>query len=54
MSKLRLYARKGEFVMLVSKVGDSHKFRVKTIFETYKCGRIFVNKNANKEWVLEL
>ena len=29
-------------------------FSVKTLFDTHNCGRVFVNKNANKEWVSKI
>ena len=37
------------FVILVSKVGSCHTFRVKTLIDVHKCARIFSNKNANVE-----
>jgi len=36
-------------VILVSKVGGSHSFQVKTLIDVHKCGRIFSINNANKE-----
>jgi len=46
--------RKCGFLILCSKVGGSQTFRVKTLFENHNCGRVFVNKNANKEWVSKI
>jgi len=39
------------FIILVSKVGSCHSFRVKTLVDVHQCVRVFNNKNANIEWV---
>jgi len=36
---------------MVSKVGGSHTFRVKTLVGRHRCGRVFINKNTNKDWI---
>ncbi|XP_027938704.1 uncharacterized protein LOC114193187 isoform X2 [Vigna unguiculata] len=43
--------KKCGFVILCSKVGGSHTFRVKTLVDGHSCGRVFGNQNANKDWV---
>ena len=42
------------FLILCSKVRGSQTFRVKTLIDSHNCGRVFVNKNANKEWVSKI
>jgi len=37
--------------MMVSKVGGRQTFQVKTLVGCHKCGRVFGNKNANKDWI---
>jgi len=39
------------FIILVSKVGSCHSFRVKTLVDVHQCARVFNNKNANIELV---
>ena len=46
--------RKCGFLILCSKDGGSQTFRVKTLIDSHNCGRVFVNKNANKEWVSKI
>jgi len=43
--------KKCGFLILYSKVGGSHTFRVKTLVDSHACGRVFGNQNANKDWV---
>lgn len=43
--------KKSGLAMLVNKVDDNHTFKVKTLVDTYKCGRVFANRNENKKWV---
>jgi len=43
--------KKYGFLILCSKVGASHTFRVKTLVDTHSCGRVFGNQNSNKDWV---
>ncbi|KAJ1429703.1 Transposase, MuDR, plant [Sesbania bispinosa] len=40
-----------DFVALVSKVGGSSTYRMKTLNSTHTCGRVFNNKNAKSKWV---
>ena len=35
----------------MNKVGDNHTFWVKTLIDMHKCGKVFGNKNANKDWM---
>ncbi|KAJ1397079.1 Transposase, MuDR, plant [Sesbania bispinosa] len=39
-----------EFLALVSKVGGSSTYRMKTLVPTHTCGRVFNNKNAKSKW----
>lgn len=39
------------FTALVSRVGDSHTYRMKTLVDRHTCGRVFANKNAKSKWV---
>jgi len=39
---------------MVSKVGGRQIFQVKTLVGRHKCGRVFGNKNANKEWIAQV
>ena len=43
--------KKCGFVILCSKVGGSHTFRVKTLVDGHSCDRVLRNQNANKYWV---
>ncbi|KAJ1415929.1 Transposase, MuDR, plant [Sesbania bispinosa] len=40
-----------DFVALVSKVGGSSTYRMKTLNSTHTCGRVLNNKNAKSKWV---
>ncbi|KAJ1440952.1 Transposase, MuDR, plant [Sesbania bispinosa] len=40
-----------DFVALISKVGGSSTYRMKTLVSTNTCGRVFNNKNAKSKWV---
>ncbi|KAJ1433698.1 Transposase, MuDR, plant [Sesbania bispinosa] len=40
-----------EFTMLVSRVGRSTTYRVKTLVGRHTCGRVFDNNNAKASWV---
>ena len=54
MDKVRVRAvckKRCGFIILVSKVGSCHSFRVKTLVYVHQCARVFNNKNANIEWV---
>jgi len=42
------------FLIMVSKVGGSQTFRVKTLVGSHRCGRVMFNKNANKDWVAQV
>ena len=42
------------FLVLVSKCGGTHTFRVKTLVPQHTCGRVFDNKNANSKWVAKV
>ncbi|XP_027922943.1 uncharacterized protein LOC114180850 [Vigna unguiculata] len=39
---------------MVSKVGGSQTFRVKTLVGSHRCGRVMFNKNANKDWIAQV
>ena len=43
--------KKCGFLILCSKVGGSHTFQVETLVDSHSCGRVFANRNANKDWV---
>jgi len=49
-----IYKKKCGFLILCSKVGGSQSFQVKTWFNRHNCGKVFGNKNANKEWVSKI
>ncbi|KAJ1434381.1 Zinc finger, CCHC-type superfamily [Sesbania bispinosa] len=52
--KLRVRARckqSCDWLAFVSKVGGSSTYRLKTLFSTHTCGRVFNNKNAKSKWV---
>ncbi|KAJ1437090.1 Zinc finger, CCHC-type superfamily [Sesbania bispinosa] len=40
-----------DFLALVSKVGGSATYRVKTLVDNHTCGRVFNNKNGKSKWV---
>ncbi|KAJ1378506.1 Transposase, MuDR, plant [Sesbania bispinosa] len=40
-----------DFLALLSKVGGSGTYRVKTLVDNHTCGRVFNNKNAKSKWV---
>ena len=42
------------FLIMVSRVGRRQSFRVKTLVGRHKCGRVFGNKNANKDWIAQV
>jgi len=42
------------FLIMVSKVRGRQNFRVKKLVGHHKCGRVFRNKNANKEWIAQV
>jgi len=46
--------KKSGFLILCSKVGGSHTFWVKTLVDSHSCGRVFANRNANKDWVSKI
>ena len=46
--------KKCDFFILCSKVGGSHTFRVKTLVDSHSCGRVFTNRNANKDWISKI
>jgi len=39
---------------MVSRVRGRQTFRVKTLVGRHKCGRVFGNKNANKDWIVQV
>jgi len=39
---------------MVSKVGGSQTFRVKTLVGSHRCGRVMSNKNENKDWIAQV
>ena len=43
--------KKCGFLIMASRVGGSETYRVKTLIRRHKCGRVFGNKNANKDWI---
>ncbi|KAJ1380009.1 hypothetical protein SESBI_46390 [Sesbania bispinosa] len=45
------YSQNCEFTMLVSRVGRSTTYRVKTLVGRHTCGRVFDNNNAKAGWV---
>ena len=42
------------FLIMVSKVVGRQTFQVKTLVGRHKCGRVFRNKNANKDWIAQV
>jgi len=46
--------KKCGFVIMASRVGGRETYRVKTLIERHKCGRVFGNKNANKDWIAQV
>ncbi|XP_027905924.1 uncharacterized protein LOC114165520 [Vigna unguiculata] len=46
--------KKCGFLIMVSKVGGSQTFRVKTLVGSHRCGRVMFNKNANKDWIAQV
>lgn len=42
---------KCDFTTLVSRVGQSHTYKMKTLIDKHTCGKIFSNKNAKSKWV---
>jgi len=46
--------KKRGFLIMVSKVGGSQTFRVKTLVGSHRCGRVMFNKNANKDWIAQV
>jgi len=43
--------KKCGYLIMVSKVGGSQTFRVKTLVGSHRCVRVMFNKNANKDWI---
>ena len=41
--------KKCGFLMMANKVGDRETFQIKTLVGRHRCGRVFGNKNANKD-----
>jgi len=46
--------KKCGFLIMVSKVGGRETFQVKTLVGRHRCGRVFGNKNANKDWIAQV
>jgi len=46
--------KKCGFLIMASRVGGRETYRVKTLIGRHKCGRVFGNKNANKDWIAQV
>jgi len=39
---------------MANKVGGRESFQIKTLVGRHRCGKVFGNKNANKDWIAQL
>ena len=49
-----MFVKRNVALLMVSKVGDSQTFKVKTLVGSHRCGRVMFNKNANRDWIAQV